>query len=78
MAVAVADFVVVATPTERLLRTPEGISDEVASTLPVAGRTAAAALAAIGLRPGDRVLVGARPVGSGCSLCSWRDSPARR
>jgi NADPH:quinone reductase-like Zn-dependent oxidoreductase len=58
MARAAADFVVVKTPADALWRTPEGISDEVASTLPVAGRTAAAALAAIGLRPGDTVLVG--------------------
>jgi len=50
---AVADFVVVKTPSERLWHTPEGISDEVAGTLPVAGLTAAAALAAIDLRPGD-------------------------
>lgn len=37
---AAADFVVVKTPTEAtepLWRTPEGISDEVAATLPVAG-----------------------------------------
>jgi NADPH:quinone reductase-like Zn-dependent oxidoreductase len=55
---AVADFVVVKTPSERLWHTPEGISDEVAGTLPVAGLTAAAAVAAIDLRPGDTVLVG--------------------
>ncbi len=65
MAAAVADFVVVASPAEQLLHTPEGISDEVASTLPVAGRTAAAALSAIDLRPGDRVLVGGAAGGVG-------------
>ena len=40
---AAADFVVVKTPTtaaETLFHTPDGISDEVASTLPVAGHTA--------------------------------------
>ncbi|WP_158103771.1 alcohol dehydrogenase catalytic domain-containing protein, partial [Crossiella equi] len=40
---AVADFVVVKVPsvaTEPVWRTPEGISDEVAATLPVAGLTA--------------------------------------
>ena len=45
---AVADFVVVRPPADSLWHTPEGISDEVASTLPVAGLTAAAALAAYG------------------------------
>jgi NADPH:quinone reductase-like Zn-dependent oxidoreductase len=62
---AVADFVVVKTPSERLWHTPEGISDEVAGTLPVAGLTAAAAVAAIDLRPGDTVLVGAAAGGVG-------------
>ncbi|GAA4232952.1 NADP-dependent oxidoreductase [Actinomadura meridiana] len=65
---AVADFVVVKTPTEAtepLWHTPDGISDEVASTLPVAGMTAAAALAAIDLRPGDTVLVGGAAGGVG-------------
>ena len=65
---AVADFVVVKTPPEApdaLSHTPEGISDEVASTLPVAGRTAAAALEAIDLRSGDTVLVGGAAGGVG-------------
>ncbi|NIY62427.1 NADPH:quinone reductase [Streptomyces malaysiensis] len=62
---AVADFVVVKPPVDALWHTPEGISDEVASTLPVAGLTAAAALAAIGLRPGDTVLVGGAAGGVG-------------
>lgn len=65
---AVADFVVVKAPTEApevLFRTPDGISDEVASTLPVAGLTAAAALAAIGLRSGDTVLIGGAAGGVG-------------
>jgi NADPH:quinone reductase-like Zn-dependent oxidoreductase len=65
MAKAVADFVVVKTPPEALWRTPEGISDEVASTIPVAGLTAAAALAAIGLQSGDTVLVGGAAGGVG-------------
>jgi NADPH:quinone reductase-like Zn-dependent oxidoreductase len=65
MARAVADFVVVKTPADALWPTPEGISDEVASTLPVAGLTAAAALAAIGLRSGDTVLVGGAAGGVG-------------
>jgi NADPH:quinone reductase-like Zn-dependent oxidoreductase len=65
---AAADFVAVKTSAgapDVLLHTPDGISDEVASTLPVAGTTAAAALAAIGLRPGDTVLIGAAAGGVG-------------
>jgi NADPH:quinone reductase-like Zn-dependent oxidoreductase len=62
---AVADFVVVRTPAEALWPTPEGIGDEVASTLPVAGLTAAAALAAIDPRSGDTVLVGGAAGGVG-------------
>jgi NADPH:quinone reductase-like Zn-dependent oxidoreductase len=62
---AAADFVVVKTPADALLPTPEGISDEVAGTLPVAGLTAAAALAAIGLRSDDTVLIGGAAGGVG-------------
>ncbi|MDQ0771850.1 NADPH:quinone reductase-like Zn-dependent oxidoreductase [Streptomyces aurantiacus] len=65
---AVADFVVVKAPAEAsevLSHTPEGISDEVASTLPVAGLTAAAALSAIDLRSGDTVLIGGAAGGVG-------------
>ncbi len=49
----------------RSWHTPDGISDEVAGTLPVAGATAAAALAAIGLRSGDTVLIGGAAGGVG-------------
>lgn len=65
---AAADFVVVKTPTEApdmLFHTPDGISDEVASTLPVPGLTAAAALQAIGLRSSDTVLIGGAGGGVG-------------
>jgi NADPH:quinone reductase-like Zn-dependent oxidoreductase len=65
---AAADFVVLATPTRAptaLWHTPDGISDEVASTIPVAGMAAAAALAAIDLRSGDTVLVGGAAGGVG-------------
>src|SRR6201992_3399626 len=65
---AVADFVVVNPSDEAsgaLFHTPEGISDEVASTLPVASLTAAAALAAVGLRSGDTVLIGGAAGGVG-------------
>jgi len=65
---AVADYVVLKTPGDAanaLFHKPEGISDEVASTLPVAGATAAAALAAISLRSGDTVLIGGAAGGVG-------------
>ncbi|MFI6042637.1 NADP-dependent oxidoreductase [Nocardia sp. NPDC051321] len=65
---AVTDFVVVKAPggaTEPLWHTPEGISDQLAATLPVAGMTAAAAVAAIDLRPSDTVLVGGAAGGVG-------------
>ncbi|MEU8706872.1 NADP-dependent oxidoreductase [Streptomyces sp. NPDC048565] len=65
---AAADFLVAEVPTQApdlLAHTPDGISDEVASTLPVAGMTAAAALAAIGLRSGDTVLIGGAAGGVG-------------
>ncbi len=61
---AAADFVVM-TPGVELFRTPRGISDEVASTLPVAGSTASAALAAVGLKRGDTVLIGGAGGGVG-------------
>ena len=62
---AAADFVVVAAPGDVLVHTPDGISDEVASTLPVTGLTATAALAAIDLHPGDTVLIGGAAGGVG-------------
>jgi NADPH:quinone reductase-like Zn-dependent oxidoreductase len=65
---AAADFVVVNTPlgaSEVLLHTPEGLSDELASTLGVAGATASAALAAIDIRPEDTVLIGGAAGGVG-------------
>ena len=65
MARAAADFAVVATPAPTFWPTPDGIPDEVAATLPVAGSTAAAALAAIGVRSGDTVLIGGASGGVG-------------
>jgi NADPH:quinone reductase-like Zn-dependent oxidoreductase len=62
---AVADFVVLKAAGEALFHTPDGLGDVVASTLPVAGLTAAAALAAIGVRPGDIVLIGGAAGGVG-------------
>ena len=69
---AAADVVVVKAPTgapdktpDALFHTPDGISAEVASTLPVAGLTAAAAVDAIGPRAGDTVLIGGAAGGVG-------------
>jgi NADPH:quinone reductase-like Zn-dependent oxidoreductase len=65
---AAADFILVKTPpgaSEVLFHTPEGLSDELASTLGVAGATASAALAAIDLRPEDTVLIGGAAGGVG-------------
>ncbi|WP_206506245.1 NADP-dependent oxidoreductase [Streptomyces chrestomyceticus] len=62
---SVADFVLVKTSAATLWRTPEGIGDQVAGTLPVSGLTACAALAAIGLRAGDTVLIGGAAGGVG-------------
>lgn len=65
---AVADFVVVKAPAQApdgLFPTPAGLDDEVASTLPVAGASAAAALAAAGVRAGDTVLIGGAAGGVG-------------
>jgi NADPH:quinone reductase-like Zn-dependent oxidoreductase len=62
---AVADYTVITPEDARLTHTPQGVSDEVASTLPVAGGTAVAALEAIGLRAGDTVLIGGAAGGVG-------------
>ena len=65
---AVADVVVVKAPAgapDALFHTPDGIGAEVASTLPVAGLTAAAAMDAIGPRSGDTVLIGGAAGGVG-------------
>jgi NADPH:quinone reductase-like Zn-dependent oxidoreductase len=63
---AAADFVVMKTDgSEPLFHTPEGLSDEVASTLYIAGMTASAALAAINLSSEDTLLVGGAAGGVG-------------
>jgi NADPH:quinone reductase-like Zn-dependent oxidoreductase len=61
---AVADHVLM-TPGDALFHTPDAVSDAVASTLPVAGGTASAALAALDPRPGDTVLIGGAAGGVG-------------
>lgn len=68
MAKAVADFVVMpANPSAlyQVIHTPDGISDEVAATLPTPGLAAAAALSAIGLRSDDTVLIAGAAGGVG-------------
>jgi NADPH:quinone reductase-like Zn-dependent oxidoreductase len=68
MAKAAADFLVLNSPAlapDALFHTPDGVSDEVASTLPVAGLAAAAALSAIALQSGDTVLIGGAAGGVG-------------
>lgn len=64
---AAADFVVIdpSHPTQTLRHTPAEIGDEVASTLAVAGLTAAAALTAAGVKAGDTVLIGGAAGGVG-------------
>jgi NADPH:quinone reductase-like Zn-dependent oxidoreductase len=63
---AAADFVVVDPfGPDALLHTPVEISDEVASTLAVAGLTASAALAAIDVKAGDTILIGGAAGGVG-------------
>jgi len=62
---AVADHVVVDPAVGPLLHTPDGISDQTASVLPVAGMTATAALNAISLRAGDTILIGGAGGGVG-------------
>jgi NADPH:quinone reductase-like Zn-dependent oxidoreductase len=65
---AAADFVVMKTPVGAdgaLFHTPRDLSDEVASTLAVAGATAAAALAALDPGPADTILVGGAAGGVG-------------
>jgi NADPH:quinone reductase-like Zn-dependent oxidoreductase len=63
---AAADFVVMETDaSSAIFHTPEGLSDEVASTLPIAAATASAALAALDLSGADTVLVGGAAGGVG-------------
>ncbi|WP_210570307.1 NADP-dependent oxidoreductase [Streptomyces sp. GESEQ-4] len=63
---AAADLLVVdPAGADDLLRTPAEIGDEIASTLPVAGRTGLAALAAIDVKADDTVLIGGAAGGVG-------------
>jgi NADPH:quinone reductase-like Zn-dependent oxidoreductase len=63
---AAADFVVMEIDASTaMFHTPEGLSEEIASTLPVAAATASAALAALNLSGTDTVLVGGAAGGVG-------------
>lgn len=66
---AAADFVVVDADGDIVSgvahHTPDGVDDRTAATLSIAGSTAAAALAAVGLGPDDTVLVGGAGGGVG-------------
>jgi NADPH:quinone reductase-like Zn-dependent oxidoreductase len=62
---AVADYAVVRPGADLLLHTPDGVDDITASTLVIAGRTADAVIAAIGVRAGDTVLIGGAAGGVG-------------
>lgn len=62
---AVADYIVLNVSVEPLYHTPSGITDVIASTLPIAGRTADAALSIIGVKSGDTVLIGGAAGGVG-------------
>jgi NADPH:quinone reductase-like Zn-dependent oxidoreductase len=63
---AAADHILIdiASP-DSINHTPDGLTDEVAATLSVAGLTASAALAAIDLKAGDTVLIGGAAGGVG-------------
>ena len=65
MSRAVAAFLVIDPHDGNLFHTPDAISDAVASTLPIAGTSAEAALAAVDLKPGDTILVGGAAGGVG-------------
>ena len=68
---AVADFVVVDTgdtAANEAHPTPDGVDDRTAATLTIAGRTASAALAVVGLGPEDTVLIGGAAGGVGVFL----------
>ena len=60
---AVADHAVV--DPAKLTRTPDGLSDELAAALQIAGRTADAAVGAVAPQPGETVLIGGAAGGVG-------------
>ncbi len=62
---AVAEHVVLTIGVDDVRHTPDGLPDEVAGALQIAGRTADAALTTAGVGPGDTVLVGGAAGGVG-------------
>lgn len=62
---AIADHAIVALEGGMLEKTPDGVSDEVAATLPICGRTAAAVLNVLDVGAGDTVLIGGAAGGVG-------------
>jgi NADPH:quinone reductase-like Zn-dependent oxidoreductase len=62
---AVAEHVVLPVDTADLHRTPDGLDDATAGALPIAGRTASAAVASLKLHEGDTVLIGGAAGGVG-------------
>jgi NADPH:quinone reductase-like Zn-dependent oxidoreductase len=62
---AVADYAVVRPGADPVLHTADGVDDITASTLVIAGTTADAVVAAIGVHPGDTVLIGGAAGGVG-------------
>lgn len=62
---SIADHAIVSLDRHMLEKTPQGISDEVACTIPLAGRAATAALGATGVGYGDTLLVGGAAGGVG-------------
>lgn len=62
---AAADSVVLRPGRDTVLHTPDGVHDDVASTLCVAGSTADAALSTVGVGAGDTVLIGGAGGGVG-------------
>lgn len=62
---AAADHVVLSAADGSLRHTPDTVEDEVAATLAISGRTAAAALDTIDVRSGDTVLIGGATGGVG-------------
>lgn len=65
LARAFADHVVVDPAKGQLHHTPEGLDDVAASTVEIAGKTAAVAIDALSLQPGETVLIGGAAGGVG-------------
>ena len=62
---AAAEHVVLTVDADGIWHTPDGLADEVAGALPIAGNTAAAAIATAGVASGETVLIGGAAGGVG-------------